>query len=92
MYSERLFHFPCTDCAKNANDLILPQASVFARQIVDRVDDAQGQPSPAAESRQIRLERVPITWNHVIGKDSLKFKELEHVLIEKVEQLFRDIL
>jgi hypothetical protein len=28
MYSERLFHFPCTDCAKNANDLILPQASV----------------------------------------------------------------
>jgi hypothetical protein len=28
MYSEGLFHFSCTDCAKNANDLILPQASV----------------------------------------------------------------
>jgi hypothetical protein len=40
----------------------------------------------------IRIERVPITWNHVIEKDSLKIKELEHVLIEKVEQLFRDML
>ncbi len=38
------------------------------------------------------LERFPITWNHVIEKESLKFKELEHVLIEKVEQLFRDML
>jgi len=28
----------------------------------------------------------------VIEKDSLKIKELEHVLIEKVEQLFRDML
>jgi hypothetical protein len=28
----------------------------------------------------------------VIEKESLKFKELEHVLIEKVEQLFRDML
>ncbi len=39
-----------------------------------------------------KLERFPITWNHVIEKESLKFKELEHVLIEKVEQLFRDML
>ena len=38
------------------------------------------------------LERFPITWNHVIEKESLKFKELEHVLIEKVDQLFRDML
>jgi hypothetical protein len=37
-------------------------------------------------------ERFPITWNHVIDKDSLKIKELEHVLIEKAEQLFRDML
>jgi len=29
---------------------------------------------------------------HVIEKDSLKIKELEHVLIEKGEQLFRDML
>jgi hypothetical protein len=35
-----------------------------------------------------QLERFPITWNHVIEKESLKFKELEHVRIEKVEQLF----
>jgi hypothetical protein len=28
----------------------------------------------------------------VIEKQSLRFKELEHVLIEKVEQLFRDVL
>jgi hypothetical protein len=38
------------------------------------------------------LERVPIKWNHLIDKDALKIKELEHVLIEKVEQLFRDML
>jgi hypothetical protein len=38
------------------------------------------------------LERFPIKWNHLIGKESLRFKELEHVLIEKVEQLFRDVL
>ncbi len=42
-------------------------------------------------------------WNHVIEKESLKYKEVEHVLmrhriypmsinIEKVEQLFRDML
>jgi hypothetical protein len=38
------------------------------------------------------LARFPITWNHVIGMESLKFKELEHVLAEKVEQHFRDML
>ncbi|MGH6822855.1 MAG: hypothetical protein ACREC4_05085 [Methylocella sp.] len=38
------------------------------------------------------LERVPIKWNHLIDKDSLKINELEHVLVEKVEQLFRDML
>ncbi|MGH6796738.1 MAG: hypothetical protein ACREDD_09600 [Methylocella sp.] len=38
------------------------------------------------------LERFPITWNHVIEKESLNFKGLEHVLIEKVAQLFRDML
>jgi hypothetical protein len=27
------------------------------------------------------LERFPITWNHVIEKESLKFKEVEHVLM-----------
>jgi len=42
--------------------------------------------------RPARLERFPITWNHVIEKESLKFKEVEHALIEKVEQLFRDML
>ena len=56
----------------------------------------KGQASTLSEASQsittVVLERVPITWNHVIDKDSLKFKELEHVLIEKVEQLFRDML
>ena len=40
----------------------------------------------------LNLERVTIKWNHLIGKDSLKIKELEHVGIEKVERLFRDML
>jgi hypothetical protein len=38
------------------------------------------------------LRAFPIMWNHVIEKESLNFKELEHVLMEKVEQLFRDML
>ena len=50
-----------------------------------------GEMAEAWMSRRIiirGLERFPITWNHVIEKEALKFKELEHVLIEKVEQLF----
>jgi hypothetical protein len=38
------------------------------------------------------LERFPITWNHVIEEESLNINKLEHVPIEKVEQLFRDML
>jgi hypothetical protein len=38
------------------------------------------------------LERVPIKWNHLIDKNSLKIKELEHGGTEKGEQLFRDML
>ncbi len=38
------------------------------------------------------LERFPIRWNHLIEKESLRFKDLEHVLIEKVDQLFRNML
>jgi len=34
------------------------------------------------------LKRLPYTWNHVIEKESLKFKELERVGIENVEQFF----
>ncbi len=34
------------------------------------------------------LKRFPLRWNHLIEKDALRAKELEHVLIEKVEQLF----
>jgi hypothetical protein len=40
----------------------------------------------------IRLERFPIRWNHLIEEKSLRFTELEHVLIEKVNQLFRNVL
>jgi len=35
-----------------------------------------------------RLKRFPLRWNHLIEKEALRAKELEHVLIEKVEQLF----
>jgi len=45
-----------------------------------------------ARNDKARLEHVPIKWNHLIDKDSPKIKELEHFLIEKVEQLFRDML
>ena len=48
----------------------------------------ENDPTFAPFMRQ-KLERFPIRWNHLIEKESLKFKELEHVLIEKVNQLFR---
>ena len=38
------------------------------------------------------LERFPIRWNHPIEKEALGFKELEHGLIEKAGQLFRNML
>ncbi len=37
------------------------------------------------------LKRFPLRWNHLIEKESLKLNELEHVLIEKVGQLFRNM-
>ena len=40
----------------------------------------------------LQLERFPIRLNHLIEKDSLRFKELEHVLIEKIGQPFRNML
>jgi len=41
-----------------------------------------------AVRRGVWLERVPLKWTHLIDKDSYKIKELEHVPIENVEQLF----
>jgi hypothetical protein len=38
------------------------------------------------------LERFPIGWTHLVERQSLRFKELEHVLIEKVDQLLRNML
>jgi hypothetical protein len=45
-----------------------------------------------AVRRGVRLERIPLKWTHLIDKDSFKIKELEHVLIENVEQVFRVML
>jgi hypothetical protein len=42
--------------------------------------------------RSRTLACVPIKWAPLIGKDSFKIKELEHVFLEKGEQLFRDML
>jgi hypothetical protein len=39
----------------------------------------------------LALERFPTEWNHSVDKKSLEFKELEHVLIEKVGELFRNM-
>ncbi len=48
--------------------------------------------SGEAGPRKGVAERFPIAWNHMIEKESLNINKLEHVLIEKVEQLFRDML
>jgi hypothetical protein len=54
------------------------------------------QPQQRMESREqatrLLLERFRITWNHVIEKESLKHKDVEHALIEKVEQPIRDMI
>jgi len=42
--------------------------------------------------KSLALERFPIGWNHPIGKKTLKINNLEHVLIGKVMQLFRNML
>ncbi|MBI5011765.1 MAG: hypothetical protein HZC06_02880 [Methylocystis sp.] len=42
--------------------------------------------------KQRPLERFPITWTHVIDKESLNIEILERVLIENVCQLFRNLL
>jgi hypothetical protein len=38
------------------------------------------------------LEHLPLGLNHPSEKKMLKIKELEHVLIGKVDQLFRNML
>ncbi|QGM94029.1 hypothetical protein F7D13_08340 [Methylocystis rosea] len=38
------------------------------------------------------IERLPITWSRVIDRNRSKAKWLEQVLIEKVCQLFRNLL
>jgi len=40
------------------------------------------------KARSTPTKALPIRWNHLIEKEALRAKELEHVLIEKVEQLF----
>jgi hypothetical protein len=53
----------------------------------------QGQGRAAPSTRRApRPERFPIGWNHLIEKESLRFKELEDVGIEKVGQLFPNML
>ena len=37
-------------------------------------------------------ERLPSIWNPMIEKESLRLKDLEHDLIEKADQHFRDTL
>ena len=44
--------------------------------------------SGEAGPRKGVAERFPITWNHVIEKESLNINKLEHALIEKVEHFF----
>ncbi len=51
----------------------------------------QGRAAPSTRGAP-RPQRFPIGCNHLIEKESLRFKELEHVLIEKVGQLFRNML
>ena len=42
-------------------------------------------------SAKKQLERLAITWKHLIDKKSLKISILEQILIDKAEQFFRDL-
>jgi hypothetical protein len=55
------------------------------------LSQVQGRAAPST-SWAPRPQRFPIGWNHPIEKESLRCKELEHVGIEKVGQLFRNML
>ncbi|MDQ6702111.1 MAG: hypothetical protein M3Z96_02870 [Pseudomonadota bacterium] len=61
-----------------------PRLVAFSRQQENGLvrGDFGGDPDLASHAR------FPITWNHVIDKEPLRIKELEHVRIEKAEQLF----
>jgi hypothetical protein len=48
--------------------------------------------APLLPKTAITITRFPIRWNHLIEKESLRFKELEHVPNEKVDQFFRNML
>jgi hypothetical protein len=46
-----------------------------------------------AGSSGVRAQaRIPIGWNHPIDKNTRHFNKMEHVLIGKVDPLFRDML
>jgi hypothetical protein len=47
---------------------------------------------PTRFNRCATLERFPTEWTHSVDKKSLNFRGLEHVLVEKVGQLFRNML
>jgi hypothetical protein len=59
---------------------MIPSTSRWANGIIDRTPLQ----APASTCAQVSF--------HVIEKESLKFKDLEHVGIEEGEQLFRDML
>ncbi len=73
-------------------DVAAARASTSGGFCIDRHGRDELRPFPSRICRLTSLERLPYTWNHVTEEESLKFKELERVLIEKVEQLFRDML
>ncbi|MGI8569860.1 MAG: hypothetical protein ACR2KT_12750 [Methylocella sp.] len=43
-------------------------------------------------SRCMSAQAFPIGWNPSIEQESLKLKELEHVLVEKVGHFFNELL
>jgi hypothetical protein len=77
---------PRVSATKNDRDWIDKCPST--RQIRPRVWDSPSDAWPPARN----LERFLITWNYVTGGESLKFREWEHVGVEKGDQLFRDML
>ena len=80
-------------------NLLAPLMMRFGRKPSSRVEPrasrysrAGHDPKKSATFLDHAPERFPIRWNYLIEKELLRFKELEHVLIEKVDQLFRNML
>jgi hypothetical protein len=85
-----IVHQRATVGVKVFNQIVnMPSSYIRATRVADVSCRRSEFPAAAPEDIPLlAIERILIAWNHAIYKDSLKINMLEHVLVEKVYQLF----